>query len=150
MREVPIISYVCMIATTVLITLFVAPLSEPVLADSALKQGHFSKIARTFGTSNPTTTPRYIRPQETLGERDELATLEAVHRALTETADGETFVWRAAHGRLNAIFQPTTSFIDSHQRVCRHVVIMLNSGLRSQRAEGIACRLESGTWSLAG
>lgn len=150
MREVPIISYVCMIATAVLVTLLVAPLSQPVLADSALKQGGFSEIARTSGTTKHTTTPRYLRPQETLGARDELATLEAVHRALTETADGETFVWRAAHGRLNAILQPTVSFMDRHQRVCRHVVIMLNSGLKSQRAEGIACRLESGTWSLAG
>ncbi|MEM8976399.1 MAG: hypothetical protein AAGD43_30420 [Pseudomonadota bacterium] len=150
MREVPIISYVCMIATAVLVTLFVAPLSQPVLADSAFKQGAVNKKTRTAGGAQLTTTPRYLRPQQTLGERDELATLEVVHRALTETADGETFVWRAAHGRLNAILQPTTSFMDRHQRVCRHVVIMLNSGLRSQRAEGIACRLESGTWSLAG
>lgn len=150
MREVPIISYVCMIATAVLVTLFVVPLSQPVLAESTLKQDVFSKSAKISNISELTTTPRYLRPQETLGERDELAALEAVHRALTETADGETFVWRATHGRLNAVLQPTISFKDKHQRICRHVVIMLNSGLKSQRAEGIACRLESGTWSLAG
>ncbi len=150
MREVPLSSFVCMITVSVLITLFSGPLSEQAFADTMADGGLISPTSQKTPNHQLSKAPRYMRPQQTLGSRDELATLEAVHRALSETADGETYVWRSSHGRLNAVLQPTTSFLDKHQRVCRHVVILLNSGFKSQRAEGIACRQDSGTWSLDG
>ena len=150
MREVPLSSFICMITVSVLISLFMAPLSQPAFAETTANKSLISKLAQKSPSHQLSSTPQYVRPYETLSSHDEIATLEAVHRALSETADGETFVWRSAHGRLNAVLQPTTSFFDKHQHVCRHIVILLNSGLVSRRAEGIACRTASGTWSLAG
>ena len=150
MREVPLSSFVCMITVSVLITMFVAPLSQTALADTTAANSRFSHAAPDIPRHQLSSTPRYMRPQETLSRHDELATLEAIHRGLSETADGDTFVWRSSNGRLNAVLQPTTSFLDKHQHVCRHIVVLLNSGLISRRAEGIACRKPGGTWNLAG
>ena len=96
------------------------------------------------------TPPRMRNPRDYLTQTDELAALEAVHIALSRVADGATYVWRRDHGRLNAVIRPTQSFKDKRQRVCRHIVIMLNSGSYSRKAEGIACRLDNGLWSLEG
>lgn len=92
--------------------------------------------------------PRY--PRDILTRIDEMAALEAIQVALSGVADGATYVWRRNHGYLNAVIRPTQSFKDSRERVCRHVVIMLNSGTHSRRAEGIACRISDGRWSLEG
>ena len=85
-----------------------------------------------------------------LGEADELATLEALQLTLTEVGDGSSYVWYRAHGRLSGVFQPTASFKDAGGRVCRHLEMMLTSGTTSRKTEGIACRERSGVWSLEG
>lgn len=150
MREIPLTSFLFMIAISVVISMFSAPLSQPAFAGTAPEPSLIIATIKKSAVDHTSSSPRFARPHETLTSLDEIATLEAVHLALSGTADGESYVWRSAHGRLNAILQPTSSFLDKHQRVCRHVIIMLVSGTKSQRAEGIACRTASGTWSLAG
>lgn len=86
----------------------------------------------------------------TLDDSDEIATLDAVHTALTQVADGGTYVWHREHGRLSAVLQPTQSFKDANGQVCRHLIINLVSGAVSRKSEGIACRLPGGRWQLDG
>lgn len=81
---------------------------------------------------------------------DEIATLETLQLALSEVGDGSTYVWHRHHGRLSGVITPTTSFKDDNGHVCRHVIVVLTSGSRSQRSEGIACRLATGQWQLQG
>ncbi len=85
-----------------------------------------------------------------LDQNDEIAALESVQLALSEVGDGSTYVWHRYHGRLSGVVQPTTSFRDASGNVCRHLVVILSSGTRSRRSEGIACRLGSGQWQLQG
>ena len=86
----------------------------------------------------------------TLDDNDEVATLDAIHIALSQVGDGGTYVWHRQHGRLSGIMQPTQSFKDVGGNVCRHLLIMLVSGRHTQRTEGIACRLGNGRWQLDG
>jgi hypothetical protein len=101
-------------------------------------------------TDTPWPSPRYFDLNATLNATDEVAALEAVQWALTEVADGATFVWHRQHGRLSGLVQPTASFKDASDRVCRHLVMMLTSGGYSRKAEGIACRQADGVWLLEG
>ena len=94
--------------------------------------------------------PIYLTPRDTLTRYDRLAALEAVQIALSEVGDGDSYVWRRRHGRLNGVIQPTKSYKDAGGRVCRHVIVLLNSGNYSRKREGIACRHDDGIWSLDG
>lgn len=85
-----------------------------------------------------------------LDANDELAALESVHVALSEVADGSSYVWHRSHGRLSGLVRPVRSFKDAAGRVCRYVFIMLNGLEGAERTEGIACRLPSGIWQLDG
>lgn len=98
--------------------------------------------------SSPWSRPKFADLK--LGEKDEIAALESVQYALTEVGDGATYVWHRHEGHLSGFVQPTTSFKDGSGKVCRHVVVMLSSALRSRKAEGIACRLDGGVWQLEG
>ena len=101
-------------------------------------------------TSQLKRKPVYLTPRDTLTRYDRLAALEAVQIALSEVGDGDSYVWRRHHGRLNGVIQPTKSYKDSRGRVCRHVIVLLNSGNYSRKREGIACRHNDGIWSLDG
>jgi hypothetical protein len=100
----------------------------------------------------PGTTPRpkLADHSRNLDDSDEIATLEAIRVALTEVADGSSFVWHRDSGRLSGVVQPTASFKDASGRVCRHLVLVLSAGARSGRVEGVACRLTDGRWQLEG
>lgn len=89
-------------------------------------------------------------PRLALDESDEIAALESVQLALSEVADGSTYVWHRANGRLSGVVQPTASFKDAAGNVCRHIVVSLTSGMASKKTEGIACRLSNGLWQLDG
>ena len=93
---------------------------------------------------------RRTRPNGWLGQADEIATLYAIHTALSSVGDGGAYVWQRGNGLLDGLIRPTTSFKSSSGEICRHVVIRLNSKRYSREVEGIACRDESGAWSLSG
>ena len=104
-----------------------------------------------FGPEAPKASPRprYADHARPLGVTDEIAALDAIRIALTQVGDGSSFVWHHA-GRLSGVVQPTHSFKDASGRICRHIVVVLSSGMRSGRVEGIACRMVDGNWQLEG
>jgi surface antigen len=83
-------------------------------------------------------------------EGDEISVLQAVHLALTEVGDGASYVWQRQNGRLSGLVHPTSSFKDKSGRICRHIVVMLNTIVTSKRVESVACRLDDGSWQLDG
>jgi hypothetical protein len=94
--------------------------------------------------------PAAIAPPRELDARDEIAALERIQFALSEVGDGTSYVWRRWHGRLAGVIHPTSSFKDPSGKVCRHLVVLLTTGKRTSKMEGIACRLASGRWQLEG
>jgi surface antigen len=85
-----------------------------------------------------------------LDESDEIAALESVQLALSGMDDGTPFVWKRNNGRLSGIVRPTASFRSAKGDLCRHVVVLLTTGLKTRTAEGVACRLANGRWQLEG
>lgn len=104
----------------------------------------------TDSTSRPSSRPKYADLKAGLDVSDEIATLETLQLALSEVGDGSTYVWHRHHGRLSGVITPTTSFKTGDGQICRHVIVVLTSGPRSKRSEGVACRLASGQWRLEG
>ncbi len=109
----------------------------------------------TERTPNPTPRPRFAEysaeySHGDLDDSDEIAALDAIRIALTEVGDGSSYVWHRGNGRLSGVIHPTASFKDAAGRVCRHIVLVLTTGVRTGRAEGIACRVEGGRWQLEG
>jgi hypothetical protein len=98
----------------------------------------------------PWSRPKLAEAKPQLDLTDELATLEAVHLALTEVGDGSSYVWHRRDGWLSGIVKPTASFKDARGRVCRHIELSLAAGEHKGRTEGVACRLEDGRWALEG
>ena len=91
-----------------------------------------------------------IAPPRELDVKDEIAALERIQFALSEVGDGTSYVWRRWHGRLAGVVHPTSSFKDPSGKVCRHLVVLLTTGKRTSKMEGVACRLPSGRWNLEG
>lgn len=117
----------------------------------ALAVSPYALAAEQDKTPNPRASkPKFADLQIELNENDEIAALEAIRVALSEVADGASYVWHRWHGRLSGIVQPTASFKDPAGRVCRHIVLSMVSTARSARVEGIACRLNDGRWQLEG
>jgi hypothetical protein len=81
---------------------------------------------------------------------DRTVALEALQAALTNVPDGATFTWRRWNGRLHGAIKPAYSFKDANGHVCRHVIFAIASESQKRQIEGIACRLEDGSWRLDG
>ena len=65
--------------------------------------------------------------------------------------DGTPYVWKAVGtGLLSGVVRPTKTFRNAKGSVCRHLVVLLTTGRRTQTAEGVACRLAGGRWQLEG
>ena len=94
--------------------------------------------------------PKLADARPVLDTGDEVATLEAVHVALSEVGDGSSYVWHRPNGTLSGVVQPTASFKDVSGKVCRHIVMVLTSGAYTRKTEGVACRLATGVWQLDG
>jgi hypothetical protein len=90
---------------------------------------------------------RIIKPA--LDQDDEDAALESVQFALSEVADGSSYVWHRSHGRLSGVVQPVKSFKDTRGAVCRYAVVVLTGVETTKRTEIVACRLPTGVWELA-
>jgi len=103
-----------------------------------------TRIVRQPATTQP------VAHGPRLDVRDEIAALERIHYALSEVGDGKTYVWRRWHGNLSGVIHPTASFKDDSGKVCRHLMVLLTTGQRTSKMEGIACRLPSGRWQLDG
>jgi hypothetical protein len=97
---------------------------------------------------NPTWS-KFAEPSTTLDRSDEYAALASVQLALTEVADGASYIWRRHHGRLSGLVKPLSSFKDTKGAVCRHAVVVLSSVSETKRTEIVACRLPTGIWELA-
>lgn len=85
-----------------------------------------------------------------LDENDALAALESLHFALSEVADGSSYVWHRSHGGLSGVVQIAASFRGSDDRICRRAIVVFTSGGDSERTETIACREASGVWKIEG
>lgn len=94
------------------------------------------------------TTSKFFETKILLDQNDEYAALESVQLALTEVADGSSYIWRRSHGRLSGIVKPLSSFKDTNGSVCRHAVIVLSGVEATKRTEIVACRLPTGIWQL--
>lgn len=88
--------------------------------------------------------------QAPLDENDEIAALESLQFALTEVADGSSYVWHRSHGRLSGLVKPTSSFKDANGNVCRHILVVLNGTENTRKTETVACRQATGVWKLDG
>ena len=86
----------------------------------------------------------------TLDTTDKIATLEAVHLALSQLGDGASYVWHRRNGRISGVISPTVSFKDAQGRVCRHIIMTLTAGTNTARTEGVACRMADKSWRLEG
>lgn len=102
------------------------------------------------GAEKKSTRPKFAELNTTLDDGDEVAALESVQFALSRIGDKQTYVWHRNNGHLSGIVQPTASFHNADGAVCRHLVVLLTTGLKTRKTEGIACRLVSGIWQLEG
>jgi hypothetical protein len=94
--------------------------------------------------------PKYADLPSPLDESDEIAALTSVQVALSRVGDGTAFAWRRGNGRLSGIVSPTSSFRNTSGAICRHFVMLLTTGFKTRKTEGIACRLANGRWRLEG
>lgn len=83
-----------------------------------------------------------------LDQSDEYAALESVQFALTEVADGSSYIWHRGHGNLSGLVKPVSSFKDARGSVCRHAVVVLSGVETTKRTEIVACRLPTGIWQV--
>lgn len=102
------------------------------------------------GRSSSATKPKFAGLKAPLDETDEIAALESVQFALSEVADGSSYVWHRSNGRLSGIVKPTSSFKDQSGSICRNILVVLNSADLTKKTEVIACRLTTGVWQLDG
>ena len=117
--------------------------------DAAAPSGSPSCSCPNSGAQK-STKPKFADLKLPLDESDEIAALESVQFALTEVADGSSYVWHRSHGRLSGVVKPLTSFKDSHGSVCRHVLVVFNGADETKKTETVACRLASGVWQIDG
>jgi hypothetical protein len=136
-------------AASFAVTGIVLLLTPLFVANVAADQPQSSSCLGTLATPSAPCSPD-IATKASLDASDAEAALKAIHLGLTEVGDGSTFVWHRAHGRLRGTVRPTSSFRDVDGRVCRHLVVTLAAGRYARTSEGIACRLEDGSWALEG
>lgn len=94
--------------------------------------------------------PKFADLSVTLDETDEIAALESVQFALTEVADGATYVWHRSNGRISGFVKPVSSYKSSGGSVCRTATIIFHSGETTKKTEAKACRLPTGVWQIEG
>ena len=102
---------------------------------------------------DPPPAPRVSENQRIpagLDDVDAVAALDGIRIALTEVADGGTYVWHRRDGVLSGMAQPTNSFKDAAGLPCRNLTVMLNTYGRSSRIDGVACRISADRWQLIG
>jgi hypothetical protein len=96
------------------------------------------------------TKPKFAEFESDLDDGDEIAALEYVQVALSKVGDGASYVFHRSNGRLSGLVQPTSSFRNDKGRICRHLILLLTTGDKTNKTEGIACRADNGQWQLEG
>lgn len=125
------------------------------LALSVLLPAHLPLKAEEIG-AKPTTAVNEPSPQgltelkSSLDRSDRAVALQALQMALTELGDGVTLVWRRPASQLSGRIKPVSAFRDDQGHLCRTVVYSLARDGREKEIEGVACRLEDGSWAIAG
>jgi hypothetical protein len=139
----------CAAAASIIACLSLMPVREAAAQDVRPAQ---PPCSCTLPQDAPRASPRpkFADHSQALDDADEITALNAIGVALSEVGDGSSYVWHSRHGRLSGVVQPTASFRDAAGRVCRHLVLVLTTGVRSGRVEGVACRLADGNWQLEG
>ena len=85
------------------------------------------------------------------GDRsDRIVVRKALELALSELGDGVTLVWQRPESGLVGRIRPISAFRDDKGRVCRTVAYSLTLGTYQRENQGVACREQDGSWSLAG
>lgn len=83
-----------------------------------------------------------------LDQKDHIVAMRALHLALSQVPDGGTFIWQKKSRSLKGLIKPTRAFRNANGQLCRHVIYALVLGRYTKQIEGIACRLENGSWQL--
>lgn len=131
-------------------TVIIAPIAALFLFASALLMNN-AVLAEPMPAYAEPSIDNSIGPiKPPLDFSDEIAALDAVQIALTEAADGSTYIWQRHHGRLNGAIRMTGTFRGGDGRICRHLVMSLTAGRYTRKTEGIACRDKDRVWSLEG
>jgi surface antigen len=158
MREASfLLSFAAAAATgfVVVAALFLSP--QFAQAGAAAKPGQHTGRATCSCPENneKSSRPKFaeLKPSpdgQPLDASDEIAALTSVQHALSQTGDGSNYVWHRHNGRLSGIVKPTSSFKNGAGEICRHIVVMLTTGNKTRKTEGVACRQLNGVWSLEG
>lgn len=94
--------------------------------------------------------PKFAGFPSSLDESDEIAALASLQHGLSLAADGAKYVWQRNNGHLSGIVHPVNSFRNADGAICRHIVVLLTTGLVTKRTEGTACRGTDRRWTLQG
>ncbi|MEO1205626.1 MAG: hypothetical protein AAFV45_04775 [Pseudomonadota bacterium] len=129
---------------------------KPSMSPNAVEQGQQDPATAPPPATHPrnATVRRFlalrpsVRPYFT--STDKLAALESVQLALSEVADGSTYVWHRSHGNLSGIIRPTRSYFGRNREVCRELLILLSANTLNRQTKTTACRDETGIWRLNG
>jgi surface antigen len=90
-----------------------------------------------------------VRQTSPLPDRgDEYTALEALQLALSEIADGGSYIWTREQSTLSGVVKPVASFKDTHGAPCRHAIVVLRNAAAMKRTEIVACRLATGIWQI--
>lgn len=128
---------VSLVASVLLIT------PEAKAEDASLTHGRVS--CQPICKNSPATLAKAPR-----NDSDFAAALESVQFALSNVGDGGTYVWRRPGSKLSGVVQPTRSFRNAKGSICRFLFLLVSQGIKTAKAEGVACRLDDGRWNLEG
>jgi hypothetical protein len=134
-----------------MLTAFVLAVTVFVTPNFALaEQPHALRPACDCPKTRKSSQQKFADIHGPLDDSDELAALASVQMGLSQAGDGTTFVWRRGNGRLSGTVSPTSSFRNRDGAICRHLIVLLTTGFKTKKTEGIACRLPNGRWQLDG
>ena len=137
------------------VTALTLALATLIVSDAVAEPTDFAtepKVARQMPPGPAQTArkhPSLAELRAGLDDTDRLATLNAVHVALTQLSDGATFVWRNSARTLTGVVRTTVAFRNVDGDICRHLILTLTLGRHAKRVEGIACRDGDGRWHLS-
>jgi surface antigen len=138
-------SWIAALAVALVATLFWQPAANS--SESDAPESWQAEVAAEI-PADPALDAEALRA--TLTPDDPVALLEALRVALDEVADGATYVWHRVDAPLQGAIRPTASFRDDSGAICRRLSVTLTLGATSRWTDAVACREDSGRWSISG